>query len=457
MTDRGGRAGRAARMARMTAGAGSGLWRVRRAQRRGDAAAVARAHDDVADVVLDALGSMKGAAMKLGQILSYVDLDLDPEHAERYRAKLGRLVDAAPASDLAAVEAAVTADFGAPPAEVFARWDPEPLAVASIGQVHRAQLPTGEDVAVKVQHPGIAESVEADLANVEALARLARFVAPEVDPRELLVELRDRVAEELDYQREAAYQALFSERYEGHPFVLIPRVHEDWCRPRVLVTELVRGRTFGEVAGTAGKAERDRVGEIIFRFVFGSLYRFRIFNSDPHPGNFLFPDDGRVAFLDFGSSKAFSTTARARLLAVQRAVFDRDEEALREAMERAGLKPPEAEVDMALVLAWWELLREPMLEDAPATYTPEYARRVIRASMASDSPYRPALTQLAMPAEYLLLNRITFGVNSLLARLEPTANWHRIITELSDDDAPPATELGEAEAAWLAGRSDDAA
>jgi predicted unusual protein kinase regulating ubiquinone biosynthesis (AarF/ABC1/UbiB family) len=439
-------------MARMTAGAGGGLLRARRAGRRGDSEALARAHDDVAAVVLDALGSMKGAAMKLGQMLSYIDLDLDPELGAIYQQKLAALADAAPASDPLAVRRTIEADYGAPPEDVFAEWDPEPLAVASIGQVHRARLDSGEAVAVKVQHPGIAEAVEADLANLESLARLARLVAPDSDPGELLVELRDRVVEELDYQREAAYQQLFAERWAGHPAVVIPGVHPDWCRPRVLVTELVEGRTFTELAREATDQERDHAGEVIFRFVFGSLHRFRLFNSDPHPGNFLFLADGRVAFLDFGSTKAFSSDARARLLAVQHAVFARDVDALERAMVEAGLKPRGADVDMHLVLDWWELLREPMLDDAPATYTPEYARRVIAASTAPDSPYRAALTKLSMPAEYLLLNRITFGVNSLLARLQPTANWHRIIAELSDG-APPATPLGEAEAAWLAQRA----
>jgi predicted unusual protein kinase regulating ubiquinone biosynthesis (AarF/ABC1/UbiB family) len=454
MSGLGGRAARTARMARLSAGAGSGLLRARRAGRRGDADALMRAHEDVAGAVLDALGSMKGAAMKLGQLLSYVDLDLDPELSEVYRSKLSALADRAPASDPAAVRAAVTADFGAPPEEVFATWDPTPLAVASIGQVHRATLPTGEAVAVKVQHPGIAEAIEADLANVESLARLSRFIAPEVDARELLVELRDRVVEEIDYQREAAFQQLFVDRWAGHPFVHVPAVHHDWCRPRVLVTELVEGATFNEMATTATPAERDRYGEAIFRFTFGSLYRFRIFNSDPHPGNFLFPGDGRVSFLDFGSSKAFSTEAKDRLIAVQDAVFARDVPALETAMEVAGLKPAGVEVDMDVVLAWWELLREPMLRDEPATYTPEYARRVINASAAPDSPYRPTLVKLALPPEYLLLNRITFGVNSLLARLEPTANWHRVILELAGQRDEPASALGEAEAAWLAARAE---
>ncbi len=137
-------------------------------------------------------------------------------------------------------------------------------------------------------------------------------------------------------------------------------------------------------------------------------------------------------------------------------MFGRDKVALQEAMEVAGLKLRGTDVDMDIVLEWWELLREPMLLDEPAVYSPEYARRVIAASMAPASPYRPTLTKLSLPPEYLLLNRITFGVNSLLARLEPSANWHRIINELAGEADEPASPLGEVEASYFAGRADAA-
>jgi predicted unusual protein kinase regulating ubiquinone biosynthesis (AarF/ABC1/UbiB family) len=425
------------------------LWTARRQTRRGDASAAASAHADVAEAALDILGSMKGAAMKVGQLLSYIDVDLDPAWADVYQERLAGLADQAPPSDAATMEATVTQEYGAHPRDVFAVWDPEPLAVASIGQVYRARLRTGEDVAVKVQHPGIAEAVEADLANVDTLGQLVRLVAPEVDPRDLLVELRDRVVAELDYQQEAAFQQAFVDRYAGHPFIRVPAVHHEYCRPRVLVTDYVEGDTFAQMRANATAADRDRYGEIIFRFVFGSLYRFRIFNSDPHPGNFLFCGDGTVAFLDYGSSKAFSSSARERLQAVHRAVAAEDRAALRHTMVEAGLMPADSEADIEVVLDWFRLLREPMMRDEPYTYTPDYARRVIGASTNPESPYRPTLHQLAMPADYLLLNRITFGVNSLLARLEPTANWQRVMAELSEG-AAPATDLGAAESDFFA-------
>lgn len=451
MSALGGRAARTAKLAKLSASTGGRLWLAGRAGRRGDDAAEAAAHDRIASEVLETLGSMKGAAMKLGQLLSYVDLDLYPEAADTFQARLAALRDAAPPTDTPAVEDVVRAELGADPGELFARWEREPFAVASIGQVHRATLHDGREAAVKVQHPGVAEAIEADLANAGTLARLARRLNPELDADELLAELDERARAELDYQQEAAFQQAFRDRFNGHPFVRIPWVAHELCRPRVLVTEYVAGPKFDAVR-EADQATRDRYGEIIFRFVFGALYRWRLFNSDPHPGNFVFPDDGTVVFLDFGSSRSFSSAARDRLARLHQAVAAEDVAEVEDALRGAGILRERTELtreELQLLIEWFQVLREPMLHDEPSTYTRAFARRAIAASMNADSPYVATLRRLNMPAEYLLLNRITFGLNSLLARLEPTANWHRIVGELVAGE-PPSTPLGEAEAAFFA-------
>ncbi len=422
----------------------------RRAQRRGDLDAIGLSHDEIAEAVLDVLGSMKGAAMKAGQLLSYLDLPMDGEMAERYRDRLAALQDSATQSDPATIAAVLEAEYGAPADDVFTEWEPRPFAVASIGQVHRARLPDGSRVAVKVQHPGVAESTLADFANLELLIPLLRVLNPRLQPGPLLDEVRARLDEELDYQTEARFHQAFAERYAGHPFMRVPQVHHEWCRPRVLVTEYVDGRPFGEVAKTTDRATRDRYGEIIFRFVFGSLYRFRIFNADPHPGNYLFPGDGTVAFIDFGSCKTFSTADRERLHEVHRAVRDDDPGRLRAAMVEAGLLDTGFEGDFDTVRRWFQLMHRPMRGSAPFTYTAEYARSVAAASMDPDAGYVDTLRQLQMPAGYLMLNRIQFGLTSLLARMEPTAVWGDILYELSED-AAPATALGEREQAFMAG------
>ncbi|MGM0818792.1 MAG: AarF/UbiB family protein, partial [Actinomycetota bacterium] len=219
----GSRAQRGADLARFSASTGAGYLASRVRGLRDGEAAEGAFHAATAEKMVEMLGSMKGAAMKLGQIASFVDLDVPEEIAETYQDVLGELRDAAPAADPEAIAAVVAEEYGAPPEEVFADWDPEPLAAASIGQVHRARLPDGSDVVAKVQYPGVAEAIESDLANAEAFAPLARVVSPNLEIAPLLREMRDRLVDELDYQREAQYQAAFAARYDGHPFIRIPR------------------------------------------------------------------------------------------------------------------------------------------------------------------------------------------------------------------------------------------
>lgn len=434
----------------------------RRAERRGDTAKAEASHEQIAEAVFETLGSMKGAAMKLGQMLATVDLDADAETTDIYRRKLSGLLDQAPPTDTAAIEASVTEQYGAPPTEVFARWDRDPLAVASIGQVHRAALPDGTEVAVKVQHPGIAEAVQADLGNLTALRPLFNLTHPNLDTLPLIQEVRERLRDELDYQKEAAYQQAFHDRFDGHPTIHVPEVFHDWCRPRVLVSEFVPGRTFEQVLAEADQATRNRFGETIFRFTFSSLYRFRIFNADPHPGNFIFPVDpaGRISFLDFGSARTFSSETRAKLRGLHLAVAADNEgdtaggTAMQRAMSDAGLLPKDTRgIDMDVVRRWFAIAYEPLSGDREWTYTRDYSRQLIAASTDPTQGMESTLRKLTLPPEYILLNRIQFGVNSLLARLQPTANWQQIMEEIATG-AAPTTPLGVEEQAWLHGLGD---
>ena len=438
---------RGASIARLSASTGAGLMGAKFRGLRDDDAEL-RFHAETAGKMLELLGSMKGAAMKLGQIASFVDLDLPPEVQATYHEVLGTLRDAAPAMDPAAMAQAVTAEYGAPPEAVFAEWDPEPLASASIGQVHAARLPDGTRVVAKVQYPGVAEAVESDLANAEMFAPMARLVSPNLKIRPLLEEMRARVIDELDYQREAAYQQAFADRYDGHPFIRVPRVFSEWSRPRVLVSERIDGAGFDAMLLSSTEEERQRYGEIIYRFVFGSLNRFRLFNADPHPGNYLFPGDGTVAFLDFGSTKLFPSAVRDAITRQLRAIVAGDLDQLLLEMDRQGFLPKGHTVDGERLLRWFRSFNEPVLEDAPYTYTPEFAREVIRTTTDPRLGFVEMLRKLNLPPDYLLLNRIQWGVNSVLGRLRATANWHRIAREFWDD-AEPATPLGALERPFI--------
>ncbi len=254
-----------------------------------------------AEDVAATLGTMKGVLMKLGQMASYVNDGLSPAA----RRTLSRLQDSVPPMSPELAAQVVTEELGLPPERAFATWDPEPIAAASIGQVHRAITHDGRAVAVKVQYPGIAETIEADLGNVALLRRMLKITVPSQDVDALLAELRERVTEELDYRKEARNQQLFADYYRGHPTIVVPEIIGELSTRRVVTSELAEGARFAELAGWS-QAERDLAAETIYRFVFRSLYEAHAFNGDPHPGNYLFHGGGRVTFLDFGLVKYFT-------------------------------------------------------------------------------------------------------------------------------------------------------
>src|SRR5215216_7125208 len=254
--------------------------------------ALERRHLEAAEQIVAALGTMKGAAMKLGQVLSFLDVGLVPEeHREEFQRKLGKLRDAAPKVRFTDMRKVVEAELDAPLEDLFSSFDEAPIAAASIGQVYRAQLPGGRDVAVKVQYPGVAQAVRADMQNLGMILRLMKRVAPGLDVKATADEIRSRIGDELDYELEAQNQRTMARIYRGHPFIVVPDVISSLSREKVLVSELVTGAGFDAIK-EMDQAARDRVGEIVFRFFFGCMYRHRQFSGDPHPGNFLLQPDG---------------------------------------------------------------------------------------------------------------------------------------------------------------------
>ena len=399
------------------------------------------AHD-----VVSALGEMKGALMKLGQMASYLDEGM-PEPMRQALATLRS--DAPPMpSDLALTE--IERSLGRPLHELFADIDESPLAAASIGQVHRATTIDGRDVAVKVQYPGIAQAIAADLENTERLAMLLGMVYPGLNPDELVEELRERINEELDYENEARNQKLFAEYFEGHPHIWIPAVHDDLTTTNVLTTEFVPGRPFETVYDADGE-ERQRVAEIVYRFVFRSLNRQYVFNGDPHPGNYLLADDGRVAFLDFGLVKHFAPDEVDQFAVLIRAMIDRDPAVFRAATEAQQVLRPGAPFGDQEIFDWFAAYYELILDDEPVTVTTEYSARLLYRTF--DARTHDILRHTNVPPTFALIQRINLGLFSILGRLEATANWRAISEELWVwTDAPPSTPMGEQEAAWAAAK-----
>src|SRR3954447_6079092 len=258
---------------------------------------LAKRHADLADEVVEALGSLRGGAMKIGQMASFIDVDFIPaEYRDTYQAKLAALRDSAPPMSWKQVSSVLEREWGEKPESVFEDLDHDAAAAASIGQVHRGRLPDGRVVAVKVQYPEIADALEADLGTVSIIARLGKAIAPGVDPKVIMAEVRERILEELDYELEAQNQRAFARAYRGHPFAHVPDVVTSLSARRVLVSDWVDGRPFAEMLVLPDE-ERGRIGEIIYRFFYGSLHWLGRFNLDAHPRHHLLPDAGRVAFL----------------------------------------------------------------------------------------------------------------------------------------------------------------
>jgi predicted unusual protein kinase regulating ubiquinone biosynthesis (AarF/ABC1/UbiB family) len=397
-----------------------------------------------AEDVAGTLGAMKGVMMKIGQMASYVDGGLSPA----VRHTLARLQDSVPPMSPALAAAVVEEELGAPPERAFARWDPRPIAAASIGQVHRAVTLDGRAVAVKVQYPGIAETIAADLRNVALIRRMLRIAAPAQDVDALLSELRDRIGEELDYRREAASQHLMAAYFDGHPTIHVPRIIPGLSTRRLITSELSGGARFAEMA-TWPQHERDRAAETIYRFVFRSLYEVGAFNGDPHPGNYLFHRGGRVTFLDFGLVRHFTPAELQPLLAMARTIcVEHDPEAFRASLENAGFLRPGAPLSTQAIVDHLAVFYDTIREPGPVTITSDYASSVVRRFFDLRSP---VAQYIAVPRSYVILQRINLGLFAVLGELSATADWRAIAEEIWPfTQGPASTPIGQAEAAWRA-------
>ena len=419
---------------------------------RGDDArekALAKRQLETAEQIVAALGTMKGAAMKLGQVMSFLDVGLVPEeYREEFQAKLAELRDAAPKVAYKDMKKVIEGEYGAPIDEVFETFDPVPIAAASIGQVYKARLHDGRHVAVKVQYPGVAQAVRADMQNLGIILRLMKMVAPGIDPKAMGDEIRSRIDEELDYELEAQNQRTVARLYRGHPFIVVPEVVTQLSHEKVIVSEFVQGMGFEELKQLP-QAERDRLGEIVYRFYFGCMYRHHQFSGDPHPGNSLLLDDGRMAFFDFGLFKRIPAAVAEFELKIQRVAREGDGEALIQHLHDGGFiaKPefytPQGILDQVRDMTWW------YLEDAEVALTPEIATEVMIEMSDPRSSHFSKMRHETLPADHLFGRRLEVLTLAVMSQLRAKGNWHRIAREWIYGDEP-VTELGRQEAEFYA-------
>ena len=445
------RIARTARIARLAAGQGTRRLGTQAANltrdERGRQVALERRHVEAAEQIVTALGTMKGAAMKLGQVLSFLDVGLVPEeYRDEFQRKLGELRDAAPNVRFSDMRKVIESELASPLGEVFGAFDEEPVAAASIGQVYRAQLPDGRDVAVKVQYPGVAQAVRADMQNLGLILRVMKQVAPGLDVKATAEEVRSRIGEELDYELEAQHQRSLARLFRGHPFIVVPDVMTALSREKVLVTEFVHGAGFDAIKGM-DQPTRDRVGEIVFRFFMGCMYRHHQFSGDPHPGNFMLMDDGRVAFLDFGLFKVMPKELIELELECQRAGHEGDGERLHAIWAETGFlaHPERFRPDKLLAqfrdATWWYVL------DEEIALEPEIATQVLIDMSDPRSRHFGQMRHETLPADHLFGRRVEMLTLAVLSQLRCRANFHRIAREWMYGDLP-VTELGRREAGF---------
>jgi predicted unusual protein kinase regulating ubiquinone biosynthesis (AarF/ABC1/UbiB family) len=412
-----GRLGRFAKLARLGASTGASL-------------ALSKDGKAAAALAADVLGELRGLAAKIGQMASCVDGMVPEGHRDAYEKALGALQASALTSPPGAIRTLVEAELGAPVETLFDTFDDEPFASASIGQVHRATF-EGRTVAVKVQHPGIDRAIRSDLDNASMIKSFVGTLAPralEIDS--VFAEVRARFEEELDYEKEAASLGAFRAIHAGEPRIVIPAVVPERSKKRVLTTELVEGRKLEEIRGLP-EADRRAYAETLWRFVFKGLLVHKLFNADPHPGNYVFLPDGRVAFLDFGCTQTIDIEHNRTARAMHRAALDGDERRFFEAVKaflgtRGG--PYEEKVTGSV-----RTMFTPLFQDT-FRITPGFVSGIIDGmrdlkmlALSKKSGFVP------MKPGMVFLNRLQFGFYSVLARLDVEVSYRGVEERILQD------------------------
>jgi predicted unusual protein kinase regulating ubiquinone biosynthesis (AarF/ABC1/UbiB family) len=388
-------------------------------------------NEAAATQALKVLGELRGIATKIGQTLSYVDGVIPEKHRATYEATLQRLQSAVPTSPPLEVRATVEREFGAPLKQLFTEWSPEPVASASIGQVHRARLLDGRQCAVKVQHSDVERAIESDLANLTGLLPLLGWALPgDLDPTELLNEVSARFREELDYTHEAHNTEAFRLFWADDPHVVIPAVIPSHSGRRVLTTEWVEGATLDQAA-LMPELDRRQYAEHMWRFVFRSLLVGGAFNADPHPGNYFFQPDGKIVFLDFGCVQLVPDVSRLAAARAHQGAVARNQQTFRNnitelmQMRDGGFRDA--------TLEYIELCFKPLFE-SPFHISRPWVAQLTKAVQSSKSTMLKRGSNITLPPPHMaMMNRLQFGFYSVLARLDVTVDYAALEVRFLDE------------------------
>jgi predicted unusual protein kinase regulating ubiquinone biosynthesis (AarF/ABC1/UbiB family) len=448
-----GRIRRTMPLAGFTARAAGGRMVAALRERTGEATAVERFHERTAERYTEMLGHSKGVLMKAGQILSMVDVGaIGNGGFSPYQAALTRLQADAPPMDPALAKEVLQADLGRPAEELFAEFTDKPIAAASIGQVHRAVLHDGREVAVKIQYPGVAEAIRNDLANTELLATFFRFAvsasgtAMAANPRQMAREIAAGIAEEVDYRHEAANITAFSELYRCHPFIRVPQVIDEACGDRVLTMTYLDGMDWA-AAQQADQDLKNTWAEVIARFFHGSFRHGNMFNADPHPGNYCFGPDGTVGFVDFGCVKVLPERVRRSFVAMVRATVEGRKQEMYSLMDELGYFAGGSTLTVDEAYQWMAELAYWVLAPQPVTASHDSSQRAIRTLIDLRSPDHP-VRHMCAPDDLVFYPRMILVSAPLFAALGATLYFRSIMDDL-DGVAEPFTPLGKLHNAWV--------
>jgi predicted unusual protein kinase regulating ubiquinone biosynthesis (AarF/ABC1/UbiB family) len=409
-------------------------------------------HIRTAERYFELFGRSKGALMKTGQLLSFFSLGPTvPDGLQTiYQAALVGLCEDVPPMAPELAREVLERELGRPTEDAFAEFDWQPLAAASIGQVHAARLHDGRAVAVKIQYPGVAAAIRADLKNAELLVTFLGFVLGlskvKFDLEEAAQEFSVRILEELDYRLEAVNQAEFAELYRGHPFIHVPDVLVELSTDRVLTQELVQGKSWSE-AQLAEQELRDKWGETIFRFFYDSFQR-GVGNVDPHPGNYLFHDDGTVSFLDFGCVKRYPPEQVEAMHAIVHACVHGDVTGTWRANVEGGFFSATDPVSPEEIFDYWRVPSQQYWGEQPFTVTPEHVAAHIERRYGPTGPSSNAYRHMTVPRDLVVMSRAEIEVWSVIGGLRPSVYWGSI-TDEQFEDKPPFTALGKLDRAFF--------
>jgi predicted unusual protein kinase regulating ubiquinone biosynthesis (AarF/ABC1/UbiB family) len=388
-----------------------------------------------AHAMLKTLGEMKGVPLKLGQMASYIDGLAPPGYEEKFQRVLVKLQEKAPPLSAEAAIRVVREELGAPPEQVFASWERQPFAAASIGQVHRAVTQGGELVAVKVQYPGIDKAIENDLKSLTLLEAFSSPLLRKYHTKQTLEDVKDVFLAELDYTREASMADIFRRMNRDVPGVVIPRVHHSLSTRRVLTAELIGGQTYKEFCETASQEARNQAGVTIWQFMFRSMLRHGILYADPHPGNYRFLGEGRVAFLDFGCVKVLPDDLLGGMKRYMTAALDGNWDEFDRACAEVLGYDPEDEESWTLYRSYTIELLSPITSNALFQWSPEVAREAIaflvrgqKKILLQDGKLPKMPKPIHPPPDSTFVNRLQWGLASIMGGLRAQARF-RPLTE----------------------------